>query len=178
MIVEVKNNRKASLRTLQSTDMEDILAYLENLGPDTKKRFGPHPFNRQAINELCTDKSNTGFIARDCLSGKIIAYAIIRTGYLDHDKKRLSSYGLQLSKETDCTFAPSVADEWQGLGVGHVLFHFIVTALKEKGINRIILWGGVQAGNLRAVNYYRKLGFTLLGEFEYYGKNYDMLKTI
>lgn len=104
----------------------------------------------------------------------MIAYAIIRVGYLEHDNPRLSSYGLQLNHQTDSTFAPSVADDWQGKGLGKELFAFILPELSARGINRIILWGGVQSNNERAVRYYQKLGFQSLGHFEYHGMNTDM----
>ncbi len=104
----------------------------------------------------------------------MIAYAIIRHGYLEHDSPRLSAYGLQLNHQTDGSFAPSVADNWQGKGLGKELFDFILPELSARGINRIILWGGVQRNNERAVRYYQKLGFQSLGHFEYHGMNTDM----
>jgi ribosomal protein S18 acetylase RimI-like enzyme len=90
----------------------------------------------------------------------------------------LQSYGINPDSNTDCTFAPSVADEWQGIGIGNALFQFILTEIKELGIKRIILWGGVQADNDRAKNYYNKNGFKTLGQFEYNGLNYDMILNI
>lgn len=43
------------------------------------------------------------------------------------------------------------------------------------GTKRIILWGGVQAGNEKAVSYYLKHGFRTVGQFEHNGNNYDMI---
>lgn len=105
---------------------------------------------------------------------KIIAYSVLKAGYLEHDRQRLESYGLQLSHTSDCTFAPSVADSWQGMGIGNGLLRFIIPDLKAMGISRIILWGGVQMDNEQAVTYYVRNGFKILGRFSYNGENYDM----
>jgi len=104
-----------------------------------------------------------------------VAFSIIKRGYLEHDGYRLQSYGFVPDAITDCTFAPSVADHWQSLGVGNSLFHFLLADLKASGIKRIILWGGVQSDNQKAVNYYLKNGFIKLGQFEHNGLNDDMI---
>ncbi len=142
-------------------------------------RFGPHPFDIQSIiNFYKHDSRNSGYIAVDAVTQKIIAYSILKYGFLEHDSFRLQSYGLALSHLTDCTFAPSVADEWQSQGIGNSLFQYVMHELQSNDIKRIILWGGVQSDNLKAVNFYKKHGFRILGKFEYNGPNYDMLMDI
>ena len=62
-------------------------------------------------------------------------------------------------------------------------FHHINPSIKEwklsdlvtNKIERIILWGGVQMDNERAINYYKKIGFETIGQFTYNGENYDMI---
>ncbi|KAF0240536.1 MAG: N-acetyltransferase, partial [Chitinophagaceae bacterium] len=83
-----------------------------------------------------------------------------------------------LDQLTDCCFAPSVADNWQNQGVGNALFDFVLEQVLFIGFSRIILWGGVQASNENAIQYYKKLGFETLGSFEYQGLNYDMILNI
>jgi diamine N-acetyltransferase len=176
MLIQTKNNKQVLLSTLGSNDLEGLLCYLDNLSGETRKRFGPHPFDKAAVIDFYKNpESHLGFVALDTAAGAIIAYAIIKTGYLQHDSDRLQSYGIELSSQTDCTFAPSVADAWQGLGIGNSLLHFIIAELKPQGFKRIILWGGVQADNTHAVHYYTKNGFSILGQFEYNGPNYDMV---
>jgi diamine N-acetyltransferase len=176
MITKAKNNRQVLVRKLNSDDVDKLLVYLNELSPDTLKRFGPHRFDIQSIIDLYENSDKyIGYIALDTERSEIIAYSIIKIGYLEHDSFRLKSYGLKLDAETDCTYAPSVADQWQSQGVGNSLFNFMLSDLKMLGIKRIILWGGVQIDNLKAVNYYTKNGFTTLGQFEYNGQNYDMI---
>ncbi len=179
MIAEAKNNKKVLLRQLGAADIDKLVSYLDMLSGETRSRFGPHSFDRQAILDFYNAaNNNTGFIAEDIINSNIIAYAIVKTGCLHHDSNRLNSYGLQLSHTADCTFAPSVADEWQSCGVGKLLYNYMLQHLRDKGIQRIILWGGVKSRNSKAVNFYKGLGFTILGEFEYNGWNLDMINDI
>jgi len=179
MIVQTINNRQLLLQKLVPEDFDRLIDYLQLLGTDTIRRFGPHRFDKKSLVELYENADTyTGYIAQDIKTLQILAYSIIKVGYLEHDSFRLLSYGLVPDNRTDCTFAPSVADQFQGQGIGNSLFKVMLCDLKAKGIKRIILWGGVQADNYKAVNYYIKNGFRTLGQFEYNGLNYDMILEI
>lgn len=179
MIIFSKKNHPVILSKLIADDFDELAIYLQNLSIETKKRFGPHPFDLLAIKDFYeSTNQNTGYIARDAETQAIIAYSIVKSGYLEHDSFRLQSYSLHLSHETDCTFAPSVADAWQSQRIGESLFLYILKSLQSSGIKRIILWGGVQSDNEKAVHFYKKHGFRILGGFEYNGLNYDMIMEI
>ncbi len=176
MLVVLRNDRQIELMLLNETLHKDLCLYLDGLSKETLKRFGPHGFDAESLEKLYQPGSvYTGYIALDPASGQIIAYAIIKKGYLEHDASRLTGYGLNLSHTADCTFAPVVAAAWQGLGVGDQLFAFVYKHEKENGFKRIILWGGVQATNEPALRFYSKNGFKMLGQFTYKVENYDML---
>lgn len=176
MTPDKKNNLPYLFRRLDTSDFENLFSYTNLLSAETKKRFAPHAFDLQSIIDCFMENdSHLGYIALDLETNAIVAYAIIKTGYLEHDRSRLESYGLLLDQEQDSTYAPSVADKQQGHGLGSNLLQFIVTDLKTRNIKRIILWGGVQADNERAIKYYLKNGFTHLGQFENNGLNYDMI---
>lgn len=179
MIIQTKTSRQVLLRKFTLDDIDQLSDYLQKLGADTVKRYAPHGFDKQSISDLYQNPDEyTGYIAQDTETSEVVAYSIIKRGYLEHDGYRLQSYGLTLDVKTDCTFAPSVADLWQSQGIGTNLFHFMVLDLNDKGIKRIILWGGVQSDNHKAVNYYLKNGFIKLGQFEYNGLNEDMILEI
>lgn len=169
-----KTRQEIELRELSPTDFGKLSSYLSLLSPETKKRFGPHAYDLNSILDFYKQHENRAFIALNT-KDEIIGYAIMRTGFLDHDSKRLSNYGLELSKEHDSTFAPSVADAYQSQGVGQLVFEYILQVIETLPIKRIILWGGVQKENEKAVNFYRKKGFKAIGEFEYHGWNIDMV---
>jgi len=176
MIITAKNGKAVELRRLGSSDLNGLLEYLSRLSENTRRRFGPHPFDRQSVIDFYDNPAlHWGFVAQDVESGAIVAYSIIRPGYLEHDGRRLQSYGWWPDADSDCTYAPSVADDWQSLGVGNSLWQFILAELKSKGLRRVILWGGVQSDNEKAVNFYRKNGFRMLGRFEHNGWNDDMV---
>jgi diamine N-acetyltransferase len=176
MIILSKNNRQVYLRKLKLRDLVKLCSYFKQLSVTTRKRFGPHPFDMVSVSTVYADPGTyTGYIAIDVITEEIIAYSIIKIGYLEHDLLRLQSYGISPDKKSDCTFAPSVADAWQSCGVGNSLFNFILSDLKANGIKRIILWGGVQKDNEKAVGLYQKNHFKIAGQFYFNGENYDMI---
>lgn len=163
-----------TIRTVSLADLDDLAQYLEGLSDTTRRRFGPHAYDLDSLKRFYSDTSITGFLAQEEPVNRLLAYAVIKRGILEHDRLRLETYGLQLRSDGDCTYAPSVADAWQGKGIGTRLFAAIVSVLRSENRKRIILWGGVQAANEAAIRYYQKLGFQTLGQFEYQGQNLDM----
>lgn len=162
---------------LEEKDFEKLYSYLDNLGAITKSRFAPHSFDLASIRQFyLPENQNTGFIIENIPAQEIVAYAIIKKGYVPKDRLRLDNYEIKLCHETDCTFAPSVADNWQGKGLGNLLFGYIKEELQKQGMKRMILWGGVQALNEKAVSFYLKHEFKKLGNFEKNGiDNFDMI---
>lgn len=179
MNFQTKTNKTIHIRKLQTTDLENLSHYLQNLSEESKKRFGPHPFDLPSIIEFYKEPNiHQAYIAKTINTKEIIAYSIIKLGILEADFQRYKSYGIELYKETDCEFAPSVADAWQSCGIGNGMFQFILEELKKTDIQRIVLWGGVQADNEKAVRYYLKHGFQKVGQFTHNGENFDMILEI
>lgn len=159
--------------------INELYNYLQELSPLSRSRFGPHAYDLESLRQFYFgNNAPAAFMVRHAVNGSLIAYAILKTGFLEHDAPRLQSYGIQLDAETDSTLAPSVADAWQSKGIGSALLEYIIHEARSKGIRRIILWGGVQSGNTHAVRLYQKFGFRTLGSFEYYGENLDMVLEI
>lgn len=159
-------------RQLTFDDLSLLVDYLGKLSDESRKRFGPHPFDIESIERVFAEE-NLGFITIE--NEEIIAYAVVHQGIIDHEKPRLNSYGIDENEPGSCTIAPSVADSQQGKGVGTDFMKYMLNELKDKGFRKVYLWGGVQADNEKAVRLYTRLGFNYLGEFEYYGKNLDMV---
>lgn len=157
-------------------DLDNILLYLLHLSAATKQRFEPHPFTLEALQQFYHHPDYTGWLMIENNSTYIIGYAIIKKGYLEHDYTRLNAYQIMPNRQSDATYAPSLADDWQGKGVGQQLWTMIRAFLQSENITRVILWGGVQADNKLAVNYYKRNGFYQIGTFAFNGKqNLDMI---
>jgi diamine N-acetyltransferase len=175
MQVSLRNGQMITVRMFQLQDRTVVSRYLNNLSDVTRQRFSPHAFDEENIQLLYQFPSqHIGFVALND-AGEMIGYAVVKIGYLQHEAQRLRLYGLELSNTTDCTFAPSVADTWQSSGAGSAMMVYVKKQLKEFGIQRVFLWGGVQLNNIQAVSFYRKQNFIELGYFEHNGTNADMM---
>jgi ribosomal protein S18 acetylase RimI-like enzyme len=166
-------------RPVTEEDIENIEGYLNAFHPETKKRFHPHAYTSDAIRKYFkAPKEYIQYLAIEKQNGHIAAYFIVRHGWLDHETDRYNSYGLT-GNNHDYSLAPSVADIWQGKGLGKLFFEYVKTDLyKQHPCRRIFLWGGVQKDNKRAIGFYKQLGFKKIGQFEYKGINIDMVQTL
>jgi diamine N-acetyltransferase len=178
MQVQLTNNQQISIRAFELKDASLLSSYLQQLSPATKQRFAPHGFDEKSIVELYRFPSSfLGFIAIDASANEIIAYSVISIGLLPHEAQRMKQYNITPGNN-DGLFAPSVADAWQGCGIGSSMLRYVIQSLKQYGIRRLFLWGGVQTTNEQAIRYYQKQGFALLGSFEYNGRNEDRMLII
>ena len=53
--------------------------------------------------------------------------------------------------------------------------NYVLNEMKNRNVKQLILWGGVQIDNIKAVRFYQKNGFRSLGHFQYNGLNEDMM---
>jgi ribosomal protein S18 acetylase RimI-like enzyme len=180
MNIQLKNGQKVQVRLLQDTDINNLFNYLSSLSAETRSRFGPHPFDKQTVEFICTTVDDVmRYVAIDQSNGEIIAYMLFKQGMIYWDDKRYAERNQHFNYSTVVTFAPSVADAFQSSGLGSAMYDEIEKELKAKGIQYIILWGGVQATNERAVNFYKKFGYELKGSFWHDEKdNLDMVKQL
>ncbi len=166
------------LRHATCDDILNLLGYLNSLSPESRKRFEPHPFETDSLYQLIHNPEYILLLAFDENTLFIEAYTILKSGWLDFEAERFKGYDLK-PQAGDYTFAPSVADYWQGKGLGSRLFEFTLRQLPEENApKRIFLWGGVQASNRHAIHFYTKLGFKELGQFENHGTNIDMMLSL
>jgi GNAT superfamily N-acetyltransferase len=172
-IINVKN---VSFRLLERHDQHRLYDYLNQLSAESKSRFGPHAFDNRTIIEICDGLcGNTIYFIAEDSNSNIIAYMLLKKGTLDADRSRYDEYNILFDESLTATYAPSVADEWQNTGVGTAMFQYILLYLKNTGHRNLVLWGGVQALNRRAVHFYSKHHFKQAGSFWYQGKdNLDM----
>jgi len=181
MTVNLRNNKTATIRQLNDQDREALYNYLQQLSAESRSRFGPHPFDRTTIDSIMDQPDGTiqRYVAIDDLTGEVVAYMLIRQGMIEFDFPRYASRNQFYDDVTTVTFAPSVADSWQSTGLGSAMSLFIEAELNDRGIKTVILWGGVQATNTKAVNFYKKLGYRFIASFWHDEKdNHDMVKDL
>jgi GNAT superfamily N-acetyltransferase len=163
---------------LQSTQVPALAQYLQGLSVLSRSRFAPHAADEAGIRAFYNGpEPHTGYVAV-LPTGELAGYFVVRRSYLPHDAARWYAYGYPLHPVTDFTLAPSVADAWQGKGLAGPLLQWVEARCRQLGARRLLLWGGVQAGNAAAVRFYEKHGFKHAGSFDHHGTNHDMYKDL
>lgn len=178
MQASLKNGEEVIIRLVQEDDAPYLQSYLGALSQTSKNRFAPHPFDEETVQLICRDGYSDVryYVAEHCKTHDIIAYALLKLGVLKNDWERFVAYDLNLEESHTCTYAPSVADDFQNLGLGSVLFEYILLDVYFLGKKCVVLWGGVQADNEQAIHYYENKGFQRVGEFQRdIQQNYDMI---
>lgn len=175
MLALTKQPKQVQIRLLNNSDFDRLIHYLQSLRAETLQRFQPHSFQPQDVLSFYQQQGTEACVAIDTATDELVGYAVLKKGLLEHDLPRLQQYQYPLQYDTAYTFAPSVKDDWQSTGVGQLMMDFIRAEMQSRNIHQLVLWGGVQSGNEKAVRFYRKNGFRLLGSFEYNGPNDDML---
>lgn len=179
MDILLKNGQPVLIRHLKSGDIQNLFNYLSSFSDATKSCFGPHPFDFGTVQNICNNLQNDDVMRYIAVEANvnIIAYMLFKQGMIEEDKNRYTARNQFYDYHNSVTYAPSVADAYQSSGVGGAMYLQIEPQLKEKGIKHIILWGGVQATNERAVNFYKKFSYELKGSFWHNEKdNFDMVK--
>jgi GNAT superfamily N-acetyltransferase len=179
-MARLRSGESITLRPLRADDADQFWEYLGSLSPQTRSRYGPHPFDEPTARAICASL-DPGDVLRMVATipgaegERIIAYVLLKLGILEADRQRYEKLGIPLVPATDCTRAPSVADEFQDQGIGSLMIQHILEVAPKLGRRRIVLWLGVQATNDRAVHFYTKWGFRNVGEFYTDKNNYDMI---
>ena len=160
-----------TLRPVNAHDARSLGAYFLGLGEETRRRYGPHPFDQETADTICAEVEGSNTIRIIATTGsddteQVFAYFIVIAGVLDGDVRRYSEIDMPLDPETDCTLAPSVADAYQSQGLGSLVFAHVLDVVRRMGRKRLVLWGGVQATNERGKRFYAKNGFRYVNSFE------------
>ena len=180
----LRSGAAADLRRLRPQDADLIGAYFARPSPRTIQFYGPHRFDRETADRLCmearTDTEVVRFVVTVTEAGapRIIAYFIVGFRMQDADAKRYAARGTPLDERTDAYLAPSVEDAYQNGGVGSSVMRCVLPWLRQLGRRRLMLLGGVQHRNERAIAFYRKWGFRTVGELHTKQANYDMIAPV
>lgn len=170
-----------TLRSLESGDVDIFGDYLLGLSERTRSRFRPHPLDRATAEALCAniDYSETIRLVATSGSGQqeeIIAYFVLLLGVREAEVERYQRADIRLDPASDCTLAPSVGDGYQDRGLGSLMMRHLIAVARRLGRRNMVLMSGTHETNPRAIHFYKKHGFKVIGTFENPPgfENYDM----
>ncbi|MFF8873355.1 GNAT family N-acetyltransferase [Streptomyces massasporeus] len=154
-------------RPLVRTDADRLAGFLSGLSPESRRLSTFDGYDLAAAQVLCDaigryDKLR--LVLEEMPSGRIVGLLEFSLDLRPEDIARYREAGIDLAP-SDCRFGPTLADDYQGRGVGTQVFPLVTEVARRFGRKRIILWGGVLADNPRAIRYYQKNGFHSAGSF-------------
>jgi len=176
MRLKSESGREFILREVSACDSEPLGKYFESLSAETRKRYGPHPFTKEFAVELCTRKHDSAirYVLTLAENKRFVGYFILEFRMSEELFNRYREQGIDLSDGKNPLFAPSIADDYQNTGLASLAMPDLIKAAKNIGAKSLVLMGGTQATNKRAIAFYEKFGFKHVCEFETKVLNYDM----
>ncbi|WP_198045088.1 GNAT family N-acetyltransferase [Spirosoma montaniterrae] len=174
------DDETTTIRLLKPTDVLPLINYFGGLSEQTRSYFSPHSFDPVTVHQICNsvEQDDTIRLVAALPNGEIVAYLLLLPGATTSDLTRYGTAGVSVQPDTTYSFAPSIADAYQGRGLGGHLLQAAIDVARQMEKRQLILWGGVQANNERAVHFYQKHGFQKVAEFERNGLNYSMVLSI
>ncbi len=163
---KLPSGRAGLLRPLVATDEPPLATFFEGLGTASRLSYDVDEPAAHAA-QMCEaiDRYDKLRFILEGQSGTIQGIFEFSFGLPEGDRNRYRSYGLELQPGTDVRFALCIADALQGQGVARLLWPHLTDVARGFGCTRIILWGGVYASNEPALRFYRRLGFSEVGQF-------------
>lgn len=163
-------------REINPSDSQRLARFFSGLSAETRRRFGPHPLDEGYASLLCAlpHDSAQRFLLLTQDETLVIGYFILDYAVPEHHKQRYAAQGIALQDGLDPLFAPCIADDFQGSGCASLVMPLIIHAAQERGARSIVLMGGTQADNARAIRLYQKFGFIHHGGYQTEVFNHDM----
>lgn len=176
MRLKSESGQEFILREVSACDSEPLGQYFESLSAETRKRYGPHPFTKEFAVELCTRKHDSAirYVLTLAENKRFVGYFILEFRMSEELLNRYREQGIDLSDGKNPLFAPSIADDYQNTGLASLAMPDLIKSAKNLGAKSLVLMGGTQATNKRAIAFYEKFGFKHVCEFETKVLNYDM----
>jgi diamine N-acetyltransferase len=165
--LDLPSGESTILRPLKPDDSHKLAHFLHHLSAETR-RFSDYVSDDQATAQELCDAINRYDKLRFVLETEEAIVGLLEFSFAitEGDINRFANYDIDLRAETDCRFGLCLADHYQSKGVGSLVLPLMADVARKFGKKRMILWGGVLTENLRAIRYYQKNGFELLGTFK------------
>lgn len=162
-------------RIATAADVDIIVNFYQQFQEATRRLYAPHSMDRESLQQQIADPAHLMLLSFE--EDELAGYQVFLKGAFPWERDRYTQYGITINQET-ASYAPVLGDPFQGRRLGAEMLEQALPLLKAAGITQLILWGGVQCANIRAVNFYLKNGFRIVGYFDWEGANYDMISTI
>lgn len=161
-----QSGKEVIFRPLMADDVDRLAGFLARLSSETRRFSTYDGYDKAVARDFCDaiaryDKFRMVAVVNEW----VVALFEFAFWISDSDKDRFHSYGIDLNDTTDVKFGPCIADDDQNHGLGTQLMQRMASIARLFGKYRIILWGGVLSDNTRAIRYYEKNGFQMLGAF-------------
>jgi diamine N-acetyltransferase len=166
------------LRSLEKHDASALAKYFDTLTVESKRRFQPHALTAEAALQICAEKDAATLRVIVEFAQRVIAYFILDPMVSIHEIARYRDAGITLKPGNDFMFAPSVLDEFQSTGIASMAMPYLTELARTKGARSLVLMGGTQATNHRAIAFYEKFGFVRYGGYQTDVFNHDMRRVI
>lgn len=170
-VVPYGSGLTVTFRLLAGSDAPALGAYFRELSEQTRSLYSPHAFSQAMADDLCAAIDPSDTIRMVAVTGppseaRLVAYFLLKLGVNAPTVQGHALAGISLDPERDCAVAPSVADDFQNRGLGTPLMGHLIVVARRLGRRIMVLWGGTQARNTRAIHFYRKHGFRIVNTFE------------
>ncbi len=145
--VVLRDGSTVRIRPARADDQDRVEDYLIGLSPETRQlRFWGASIDVRDVARRAVDVDYKDHMTLLALTGGDRGKVVGGTQYVRMDGGRAE-------------VSVSVADEWQGQGLGSILIGHLAQAASENDIT--ILWGDVLPENHRMINMLRRIGFPL-----------------
>jgi GNAT superfamily N-acetyltransferase len=166
----LEDGRIVTLRWLQPTDGAALFDFFERFPAESKAFFAPHGFDLETCKGVCRQSSDHFHALVADFNGMIVAYFILSLVVHSSDLERMPS----LDADTTVSVAPSVSPEFRGTGIAVEMMQRLFERARQAEKKRAVLMGGMSVTNERALAYYYKCGFKMIGEWGSDPLKYDM----
>ncbi len=163
-----------TLRSLAAQDSMLLARYFAELSEETKTRFQPHPLTAEKARDITRNPHESTFRLVLFHGTRICGYFILEAEMSIHEKTRYAEHGIELESGLDVLFAPSILDEYQNTGLASSVMPHLLDLARRINARSLVLMGGTQETNARAIAFYEKFGFKRFGGYSTEMFNHDM----
>lgn len=162
------------LRHLAIDDVGALQAFFESLGARSRSRFRPHALDPETTRLVVAAPGRSTLRLVVTEGSLIVAYFILEPQVSEHEIGRFREQGITLEPGRDFMFAPAVSDRLHNTGIASDVMPHLLRLARAAGARSLVLMGGTQATNPRAIAFYEKFLFKRHGGYQTEVFNHDM----